>query len=386
MDDTILYVDDDNSNLVVLQATCADDFNVITAPSGPRALEILEEQEVAVLLVDQRMPGMTGVEVFEATKDLYPDTIRILITAYTDLNDAIDAINRGKIRRYLRKPWEPAELKAVLREAVETYRTRKKVNQLETRLLETERTYALGVVAAGVAHELRNPLAAMVMGLDLAQLRLDKLTTELRTGEPIRPEQLDVISKAREQVADATKAVAQVTEITKGLELSHRRRDEEVSADLCEIVNLTLTFVRAALLKRAQLETELADVPRVAGSPTKLGQVMTNLLVNAMQAMPDRPRADNRVTVVLRAEDEWVRLDVEDNGLGVPADVADRIFDPFFTTKTQGGTGLGLAISKRIVQEAGGTISVASEPGEWTRFTVRLPLASGADSEPQPRS
>jgi signal transduction histidine kinase len=84
------------------------------------------------------------------------------------------------------------------------------------------------------------------------------------------------------------------------------------------------------------------------------------------------------VAVVLRTEDEWVRLDVEDNGLGVPPDVADRIFDPFFTTKTQGGTGLGLAISKRIIQEAGGTISVASEPGEWTRFTVRLPVAGGS--------
>ena len=383
MDDTILYVDDDNSNLVVLQATCANEFNVITASSGHKALEILKEREIAVLLVDQRMPGMTGVEVFEATQDLYPDTVRILITAYTDLNDAIDAINRGKIRRYLRKPWEPAELKAVLGEAVETYQTRKKVSQLETRLLETERTYALGVVAAGVAHELRNPLAAMVMGLDLAQLRLDKLTTELRTGQPILPEHLDVINKARQQVADATKAVAQVTEITKGLELSHRRRDEEVTADLRDIVNLTLTFVRAALLKRAQLDTDLAEVPRVTGSPTKLGQVMTNLLVNAMQAMPDRPRAENRVTVVLRPEDGWVRLDVEDNGLGVPIEVADRIFDPFFTTKTQGGTGLGLAISKRIIQEAGGTISVASEPGEWTRFTVRLPLAGGDDVKPR---
>ena len=190
-----------------------------------------------------------------------------------------------------------------------------------------------------------------------------------------------MINKARQQVADATRAVAQVTDITKGLELSHRRRDEEVTADLCEIVNLTLTFVRAALLKRAQLETDLAEVPRVAGSPTKLGQVMTNLLVNAMQAMPDRSRADNRVTVVLRPEDGWVRLDVEDNGLGVAPDLADRIFDPFFTTKTQGGTGLGLAISKRIIQEAGGTISVASEPGEWTRFTVRLPVAGGAESE-----
>jgi len=381
MDDTILYVDDDTPNLVVLQATCAEDFDVITASSGREALEILKEHEVAVLLVDQRMPGMTGVEVFEATKDLYPDTVRILITAYTDLNDAIDAINRGKIRRYLRKPWEPAELKAVLGEAVETYRTRKKVSQLETRLLETERTYALGIVAAGVAHELRNPLAAMVMGLDLAQLRLDKLTRELKTGAPLLPEHLAVMVNARQQLVDATKAVAQVTKITKGLELSHRRRDEDVTADLREIVDLTLTFVRSALLKRAQLETELCDVPKVVGSPSKLGQVMTNLLVNAMQAMPDRPRSTNRVAVSLAPEGDWVRLEVVDNGEGISSDVADQIFDPFFTTKTQGGTGLGLAISRRIVEEAGGTIEVESRSGEWTRFTVRLPVAGDGFSE-----
>jgi signal transduction histidine kinase len=381
MDDTILYVDDDTSNLVVLQATCADELNVITASSGHEALEILKEQEVAVLLVDQRMPGMTGVEVFEATKDLYPDTVRILITAYTDLNDAIDAINRGKIRRYLCKPWEPAELKAVLSEAVETYQTRKKVTQLETRLLETERTYARGVVAAGVAHELRNPLAAMVMGLDLAQLRLDKLARDLRTGEPLNPDQLEILTHARQQVVNATKAVSQVTEITRGLELGHRRRDEEDSADLREIVDLTLTFVRAALLKRAQLHTEVCEVPRVAGSPTKLGQVMTNLLVNAMQAMPERPRSENRVAVSLVPDGGWVRLEVEDNGEGIPTDVADHIFDPFFTTKTQGGTGLGLAISRRIVEEVGGTIDVESEAGKWTRFTVRIPVADEGIAE-----
>jgi signal transduction histidine kinase len=375
MDDTILYVDDDASNLVVLKATCAEEFNVITASSGAEALEILKEQEVAVLLVDQRMPGMSGVEVFEATHDVYPHTVRILITAYSDLNDAIDAINRGRIRRYLRKPWEPAELKAILREAVETYQTRKKVNELETRLLQTERTYALGVVAAGVAHELRNPLAAMVMGLDLARMRLDKVTDELQAGAVIGLEQLEVINSARKQVSDATRAVEQVTEITKGLELSHRRRDEEQTADLREIVDLTLTFVRAALIKRAELKLGIHDVPRVNGSPTKLGQVMTNLLVNAMQALPDRPRSENVISVSLRPEEGWVRVEVEDNGEGISDAVMNQIFDPFFTTKTQGGTGLGLAISRRIVQECDGTIDVESEMGSWTRFTVRLPVA-----------
>jgi len=375
MDDTILYVDDDPSNLVVLQATCAEEFNVITADSGAEALEILKDQEVAVLLVDQRMPGMTGVEVFEATQDQFPHTVRILITAYSDLNDAIEAINRGQIRRYLRKPWEPGELKAVLRESIDTYQTRRKIEELEQRMLETERTYALGVVAASIAHELRNPLAAMVMGLDLAQLRLQKLSRDLTAGSMVEPEHVTALSSTSQQVSEATKAVDQVTEITRGMELSHRRREEEATADLKEIVDLTYTFVKSGLIKRAVVQTSLEEVPRVNGSPTKLGQVVTNLMVNAMQALPGRPRSENKVSISLRQEDQWVRFDVEDNGQGIPANVITRIFDPFFTTKIQGGTGLGLAISRRIIDEARGSIDVSSEVGKWTRFTVRLPVA-----------
>ena len=196
MNDTILYIDDDLSNLLVLKATCTGELNVITASSGEEGLEILSKQEVAVLLVDQRMPGMTGVEVFEATRDLYPDTIRILITAFTDLSEAIAAINRGHIRRYLRKPWEPHELKAALREAVEIYQTRKKITSLETRLLETERTYALGVVAAGVAHELRNPLTAMTMNLELARIRVAAIKHDLASEKPVDSKHIDLLEGA----------------------------------------------------------------------------------------------------------------------------------------------------------------------------------------------
>lgn len=374
---TVLYVDDDAANLVVLKATCQGEFDIITAASGPEGLEILKQREVAVLLVDQRMPGMSGVEVFEVAQKLYPDTIRILITAYSDLSDAINAINRGQIRRYIRKPWDPDELKAVLRDGIETFQIRRKVNQLETRLIETERTYALGVVAASVAHELRNPLAAMVMGVDLAKVRLDQLLGEQRPGEDALLSKHDTLRKLRHQMDEIAAAADQVNEITKGMELGHRRRDEDVAADLREIVELTLTFVRAALLKQAVLEVDLRASPPVKGSPNKLGQVMTNLLINAMQALPDRARSENRVVVSLAPDEAegWVRLAVHDNGDGIPDDVREHIFDPFFTTKTQGGTGLGLAISKRIVEEVGGRIEVDSRPGEGTTFIVRLPAA-----------
>ena len=374
MNDTILYVDDDDANLVVLKATCAGELNVITASSGPEGLEILAQQEVAVLLVDQRMPGMTGVEVFEVARENYPDAVRILITAFTDLTEAIDAINRGHIRRYLKKPWEPEELKAALREAVEIYQTRKKVADLETRLLETERTYALGVVAAGVAHELRNPLAAMSMNLELARMRLDAMNRSLADGSSVDPANLVSLAKALEKLEGAVESSKKITE---GLELTHRRRDEETTADLKEILDLTLKFMRAALLKRARLEVEATAVPVVQGSPRELGQVLVNLLVNAMQAMPDQPPSQCVVGVRLRPASKmgWVELEVYDNGAGIPENLENRIFDPFFTTKTQGGTGLGLAISKKIIEEAGGTISARSASGEGTTFTVFLPMA-----------
>ena len=374
MNDTILYIDDDEANLLVLRAACAGDLNIVTATSGPEGLDILAQQEIAVLLVDQRMPGMTGVEVFEVAREQYPDAVRIMITAYTDLTEAIAAINRGHIRRYLRKPWEPEELKAALREAVEIYQTRKKIAQLETRMLETERTYALGVVAAGVAHELRNPLAAMSMSLELARMRLDALNRVLADGGSVDPAHLVSLGKALEKIEGAVESSKKIAE---GLELSHRRRDEETTADLGEILKLTLKFMRAALIKRARLEVDTAAVPVVQGSPRELGQVLVNLLVNAMQAMPDMSPSESLVGVRLQPASEmgWVELQVYDNGAGIPENLVSRIFDPFFTTKTQGGTGLGLAISRKIVEEAGGSITAQSAPGEGTTFTVLLPVA-----------
>jgi signal transduction histidine kinase len=374
MDRTILYVDDDVANLTVLQAACAEEFDVITSPSAEIALEIMRQREIAVLLVDQRMPGMSGVELFEAVRDLYPDTVRILITAYSDLSDAIAAINRGQIRGYLRKPWEPDNLKASLREGLEVYETRRKIRELERRLLETERVYSLGVVAAGVAHELRNPLAALQTTLEVTEMRLVGLMDALASERPAR-EHLDSVKKLVEQVIRAKQSVGQITEITSSIELSHRRRDEVKTTDMQEVTNLTLRCVRAELLKRAEIQAEIEPAPPVKGSPNRLGQVVMNLLINALQALPDRPRGENIVALRLRRVGDVVRLEVEDNGSGIPPELLGRIFDPFFTTKAHGGTGLGLAISKQIVEEVEGHITVESQVGRGTRFAVDLPVA-----------
>jgi signal transduction histidine kinase len=377
IDDVILYVDDDTSNLVVLQAACADTFRVEIVSNGPAALEVMAHSEVAVLLADQRMPGMTGIELCEMTAERHPDTVRMLITAYADMSETVQAINRGKVSRYVRKPWDPAELKAVLRDSVDVYKTRMRLRHLERRFIETERTYALGVIAAGFAHEVRSPLASLVMNNDLARTRLGELQAALEPLGGVTPLHWELIEKIGRHVAAADQSAERLREITEGIDLSHRRTDTQITTDMHQILDLTLKLVRSTISRRAILETQVEPVPYVFGSPSKLGQVLTNLLINAVQAMPERPRAENLITIDLRAMDGSVELAISDNGIGMSAETLERIFDPFFTTKSEGGTGLGLAISKTIVEEAGGRIEVSSEEGQGSRFTVWLPVARG---------
>lgn len=376
MQGTVLYLDDDEANLTVLAAACAEEFDVVTTSTPSQALEIMREREIAVLLVDQRMPGMTGVEVAEATRQQFPDVIRILITAYTDLSAAIDAINHGQVRSYIRKPWHPDDLKATLREALELYSTRRKMRNLEQRLLETERVYALGVVAASVGHELRNPLNALNLTLDALEIRLRSLVDRLMAKPERDTAEAGAARLAAEQVAHARQSVAQLTEITRSIEIGHRRREDIRVIEVQDVLGLTVRCVRGELMRRSQIEVEIGPAPPVEGSPNRLGQVFMNLLINALEALPERPRAENLIRVRLKADDAHVRVEIEDNGAGIPPAVLARVFDPFFTTKPSGGTGLGLAISKQIVEEMHGTIAAESEVGRGTRFTVLLPYAS----------
>lgn len=140
----ILYVDDELSNLVVFEAAFKGQLPVMTASSGSQALELMREHEVAVLLTDQRMPGMSGVELIARARSEHPDTVRMMMTAYSDLDAAVEAINLGQVHLYLRKPWEPVELKALLTQARDRYLAQRRVLELEQRLVSTERVYALG--------------------------------------------------------------------------------------------------------------------------------------------------------------------------------------------------------------------------------------------------
>ena len=357
---SVLYVDDEMANLVVFAAGLkGSPVTVRTAPSGAAALELMREHEVAVLVTDQRMPGMSGVDLLGVVRTEFPDTVRIMMTAYSDLEAAIDSINRGQVHLYLRKPWEPVELRQVLVQAVERYRAVRWAHELERRMRGTERMYALGVIAMGVAHELRGPLTALTMNLEL----INELVGDL-SGKKVLEGALK----------DSRTSVRSLADIISSVEQSTRSRvDEEVNFK--EVVEFAVRSAAGEVRHRGQLKLTTCEVPPIRASRTRLGQVVLNLLVNAIEALDPEQRQKNQLTVKLSRSEGQAVLEVEDNGSGIPPDVLERVFDPFFTTKVDGGTGLGLAISKQIVEELGGKIEANSQVGEGTRFRVSLPLS-----------
>lgn len=364
----ILYVDDDPENLAVFEVLCDGHFDALTAESGDQALAILAREEVAVLLADQRMPGMTGVELAERASQEHPDVVRILVTAYSDLTEAIDAINRGKIRGYLRKPWDQHELLAILKEACSTYATRKRVRELELHMLATERVYTLGMVTAGIAHELKSPLGMLSDGVQVVLSQLQKVRDEVQAGATI--EALALLDSVQPFLEAQVSSMAAMIDTCRGFEVANHRVDPNERCDLEEVATVASRVVLASRGGEALLKLRLDPVREVAGNRHRLGRVIINLLVNALDALEDIP--EGVVTLRLFEEGAFVVLEVEDNGPGIEPAALPKIFDVFFSTKSEGGTGLGLAMSRTIVEEVGGSLECVSEPERGSLFRVKL--------------
>jgi PAS domain S-box-containing protein len=234
----------------------------------------------------------------------------------------------------------------------------------QEQLLVSERMASIGLLAAGLAHEINNPLAVVVANLDLATADVAGLR-ERGTDANGLAEELD----------DAREATERVRQIALDLRLFSRTEHEQHSAvDLRKVLESTLRMAANEIRHRARLVTDFAEVQPIGGNPSRYGQVFLNLLVNAAQAIPEGHAEENEIRVSMRPEGpDHVVVEVTDTGPGIPPGILEHLFTPFFTTKPQGvGTGLGLSICERIVAAAGGDISVESRVGHGTTFRVRL--------------
>lgn len=241
---------------------------------------------------------------------------------------------------------------------------------LEARLQVADRMASMGTLAAGVAHEINNPLT-FIMG------NLNFLESELR--DLAGPKPTPRWQEMQQTVEEALEGSERVRRIVRQLKTFARGGDEPVGpVDVHDILEKTLTLAKNNIRHKAQLERDYGEIPPVHSDPTKLGQVFLNLLVNAAEALPMGRAPEHHIRVRTSvAEDGRVCVAVSDNGPGVPADVQARIFDPFYTTKPVGeGTGLGLAICHGIVTQLQGEIRLESTPGHGATFTVLLPAAA----------
>ncbi|CAM4376044.1 MULTISPECIES: ATP-binding protein [Myxococcus] len=248
---------------------------------------------------------------------------------------------------------------------------------MQAQLVVSDRLAAVGTLAAGVAHEINNPLAFVLSNLSFLAGELHALAPELPSGR---------MAELEEVLREATDGAHRVRQIVRDLRTFSRGDDEVATAvNVQAVLESAITLARSELKLRAQLVRDYCEVPLVEGNEGRFGQVFLNLLINAAQAIPMGQTEQHEVRLSLRSAGDRVIIEVRDTGVGMPPEVRARIFDPFFTTKPVGeGTGLGLSICHGIVTGFGGDISVESEEGRGSTFRVSLPVARRAKEPVDP--
>lgn len=368
----ILYVDDESANLLVFEAAFEDDFQVHLASSAREALAILEDKAIPVVVADQRMPEMTGVEMFQLLRQKYPHIQRIILSGFSDSEAIINAVNQGQVFQYLRKPWTYAELHTVLKRALDAHDLIVQNSVLTERLVMAERTASLGKAAAEIAHEMGNQLNV----LPLVEVIEDEYSQDGQL--------MEFAAMARQTHERLSRLITEIKDFV--------RRDSEPrthsgpslhEVDLGQCIRELMSFLRFhRTIPTDSIHVHLnSSLARICGDPFKLQQVLVNLLANAAHAIRDRP--DGRIELCLEQSAAEFRLTVADNGCGIPQDVLPHIWEPFFSTKGALGTGLGLDVVRNIIAAHGGDIACESIPDVGTTFTINLPVNS-ATSHPNP--
>jgi signal transduction histidine kinase len=381
---TLLVVDDEPEVLRSVHDLLRLDYRVLTCTKGGDALEILDAPgTIQVIMSDQRMPGMTGVEVLRHAKRVRPEATRLLFTAYADIRAVIDAINQGSVFHYITKPWDPDELQAVVRQAVEQHdliveniRLMAELKESNQRLGEANRLKLAFIEVA--SHELNTPVAVVLGMAELWKASLSETAPAVQRGW------VDRVQLAARRLAVTIERMFKLIradEFSQTLDLRLTELEplvRQVSDDLQPFRDV----------RGQTLHLELApDLGSAEVDPVKLGDILTNLFVNAIKFTPDGGTI--RIAAHgLGPHGENVRFAVADEGIGIQAVDQPHLFKPFFTgfdtmhhssgdfQFCKRGIGLGLALVKTFVELHGGKVDFESAPERGTTFEFTIPRHS----------
>lgn len=278
------------------------------------------------------------------------------------------------------------ELRGEVASRQDLERAHEELKQTQAKLVHAGKLAAIGQLAAGVAHEVNNPIQGVELCLSIVERDHRQLVEGLANGALGIEHARTRLASSGQAIADAREAIDRIRTVTSALRTFARADDEAfTSVRLDDLIRISCRLSESTVRTRAQLELNLPNVPAVRGSRGKLGQVVTNLLVNAIQALPEGFAHQHVIRIGLRDDNGTLSFTVEDTGPGVPVSDRKRVFEPFFTTKPSDlGMGLGLSLVSEIVTAHGGSISVGESTLGGARFEVLLPTTARVDSVPPP--
>ena len=369
----ILVVEDDRAVQDALgQVLEEEGYEVSRASDGREALSRLtEELAPDLILLDLRMPVMDGWSFRNAQrKDSQMAPIPVVAMS-ADGRSHAQAVSADA---FLRKPLELEDVLATIRRVLDDDDAKRRSEHREM----LERMASLGRIAAGVGHEINNPLAFALMNVTMASERLGRIARSREATRALLPGAS--VREAVELAAmldDSLIGLERIRVVVRNLQrLAQRAGEKHEPVNLEKVLDESIVVALNHIQHRARLSKQYAQVPLVEGSASALGQVFLNLLVNAAQAIPVGNAFGNVITIGTAFDGAGVTVEIADTGVGIAPDVLPRVFDPFFTTKpTDEGTGLGLSICQRIVTDHRGRLSIESEVGRGTVCRLWLPTA-----------
>ncbi len=378
----ILYVDDEEKSLKNFTRAYGESFRILTASTAQEGYALIEKHkdEIGVLMTDQRMPGEKGVWLLERTRQLQPRIIRILVTAYTDMDAAVAAVNIGSIYKYIMKPWDPPQLDTNLRRALEFFIVQQERDQLLKEKLSVihnmmiaDRIVSLGLLAQGLSHHIRNPLQAVKTFLDLAPMKLEEEKTQ---AEGLRDPEF-----WRAYYQNAQTQLDKITNLLKDLWSAPEKPDAAGGGRVRvrEVVDRELAQLQQQFdAKKISVVNEIpGDLPEIGADAHKFHRLFELLLRDELASLP----GGTSVTLSGRFVSEpssgppEVEIRLHDNGPGLPKEALRLLFDPFMVRMDiPSEYGINLMACFFIVHHHGGRIEAHSETGKGTTFVIHMPV------------
>lgn len=355
----ILYLDDEEHNLESFKASFRRQYEIYTAISGIEAKNILNHTDVHIIISDQRMPEMTGVDFFKSIKNSHPDPVRVLLTGYTDIDALAEAVNEGHIYRYLTKPWNELELNNCIINAYNSYRSRVSLKEKVAELQKTNDE--LNRFIYSISHELRAPLASALGVIQLVKLE-NLIEPHTLLGE---------YWALMEGCCDKLEY-----NINKTLQYykNHRFQTINERVDFKALTDQLILLHKQAngLTDQIDFSINIKQPIDFWGDTFRVEIILGNLISNAIKFQ--KPSFDDKkINISIKVTPLEAQIIVADNGMGIFKEHLPKIFTQFFKGKHEKGTGLGLFIVKEALDKIEGTINVKSDIDEGSIFTIRIP-------------